>query len=70
MLDVDTKIGHCTFHSLFITLTQKIITVTVSVLRKPVRDPLPYLISNFVPLALYVLDCVLSYLRCITEINT
>ena len=43
------------------------LTATLSSLRNPVRLPEPYWMLKAVPLALYVLDLVLSYLLWRTE---
>ena len=43
----------------------EILTQTVSVLKKPVKAPEPYLMAKLVPFFTYVEDLVWSYLSCV-----
>ena len=46
-----------------------LLTQTVSLLRKPVSAPLPYLMEKLVPFFVYVDDLELSYLSCVPVKN-
>ena len=46
-----------------------LLTQTVSLLRKPVSAPLPYLMEKLVPFFVYVDDLELSYLSCVPVNN-